>query len=1148
MIQDLPIDLQSYQQLTPHDDDVAAANALHAELRTRVATRSLHARSGDIEAVIGSVGSLIPRTRELLTSHPHGKRFETIALSVIDHVLRPRTNRWSRWLSDHRLDTDDRRRTFRRELAELQPALERVCSLLLAVAVKRELKPDDLFLGIAMADQHATPIRSQRALDPIYAEVQGNFPQCQKVLLEEIEVIAKKRDQSCKDKLQNAVGLALSGGGIRSATFSLGVVQVLARKGLFSQLDYLSTVSGGGYLGTYLSTQLNQAGRGAGEADEAAKQLLASSDDQQDTPGVRHLRNTSNYLLDGGFGTRLKALSTMIFGIATNLLVLLPIILGAVFLTYIAKQTIGYWGAISWDTADFAGWLGSESCAIRSASALGIAALGLQLVVRPIVSRCFFGCAKFRRGVDFTANWCTLLALALWILAGVPLLFQGFEALRDVSPKLPHIDWEGTAAATGILPLILGPLAQKFQDKKVIGKLLRFGFMISGPLFFLAVYLGLGSWFFAYADQYHPYLLCGAAAALFLFLALVMDLNALSPHHLYRHQLTKSYLVEPVVAGQTAERLGRFDFESLKDGSAAPYHLINATVNLPGSATEAENELRGRKGDFFLFSKYYCGCPSTDYVATARLGKHDPTLDIGSAMAISGAAFSSNMARKNLDRFRFFLTLLNVRLGYWIFSPKKAIEKEKKQRKTIRRRVPGPSYLMREMSGKMGVDNTFLNLSDGGHLENLGVYELLRRKCKYVISVDGECDPARFFDGLIKLIRYARIDLGAEIKLDPTDLKKDEHGYSPAHCLLGKIIYADGSIGWLLYLKLSLTSDESPDILDYQRVQPAFPHQSTLDQLYSERQFESYRALGYHVAEELFQAEILRCGGENFAAQSAIGETDLERWFTALAMNLLPDNDPVFRSDADNFTGTQVGISIANSPQKSPQEINDATRTVCEKIICLGATVVLGHDWRPDGIMIDIGNYASEDRILHQRKRPAIINRHLNSDPAPPAALLVELENCIDYSGGFENIEKLREELAKLSHTRICLGGKMRKRSADFAGGYKGTIPGILEEAWCAVQAGQPVLISGCLGGAAEWMAATLDRRPAGQAPEYDSQAAKRAGLPDSAENLVEDIREFLSKQTKFLHHQRLWKTTTLDAALAVMVEILDRHQPDPDK
>src|ERR1700735_579509 len=53
----------------------------------------------------------------------------------------------------------------------------------------------------------------------------------------------------------NLVGVAFSGGGIRSATFNLGVLQALAELKLLHRVDYLSTVSGGGYIGGWLAAR-----------------------------------------------------------------------------------------------------------------------------------------------------------------------------------------------------------------------------------------------------------------------------------------------------------------------------------------------------------------------------------------------------------------------------------------------------------------------------------------------------------------------------------------------------------------------------------------------------------------------------------------------------------------------------------------------------------------------------------------------------------------------------------------------------------------------------------------------------------------------------------------------------------------------------
>jgi hypothetical protein len=88
-----------------------------------------------------------------------------------------------------------------------------------------------------------------------------------RVLRDEIERLRpqahdpNQSPETCADRAQ-LVGLAFSGGGIRSATFCLGVIQALARLRLLRAFDYLSTVSGGGYIGAWLSTLIFRSRRG----------------------------------------------------------------------------------------------------------------------------------------------------------------------------------------------------------------------------------------------------------------------------------------------------------------------------------------------------------------------------------------------------------------------------------------------------------------------------------------------------------------------------------------------------------------------------------------------------------------------------------------------------------------------------------------------------------------------------------------------------------------------------------------------------------------------------------------------------------------------------------------------------------------------
>jgi hypothetical protein len=225
----------------------------------------------------------------------------------------------------------------------------------------------------------------------------------------------------------------------------------------------------------------------------------------------------------------------------------------------------------------------------------------------------------------------------------------------------------------------------------------------------------------------------------------------------------------------------------------------------------------------------------------------DNHIDVATAFSISAAATAPNAGTVTVRPLVFMLTLLNIRLDYWAPNPWYVQASSRVRRLVARVYRPGPEYLIREALGKLHARGAFVNLSDGGHIENLAVYELLRRRCKVIVCADAEQDPQMSCASLAKLIRYARIDLGIEINIDLNPLHLDDTTrMTHRHWTLGTIHYGSGEIGHLLYVKSSVTGDEAPYVMDYRKRNPDFPQESTADQFFDEAQFESYRALGYH--------------------------------------------------------------------------------------------------------------------------------------------------------------------------------------------------------------------------------------------------------------------------------------------------------------
>src|ERR1017187_5466278 len=390
------------------------------------------------------------------------------------------------------------------------------------------------------------------------------------------------------------------------------------------------------------------------------------------------------------------------------------------------------------------------------------------------------------------------------------------------------------------------------------------------------------------------------AVAIALVMAWRGDIKEFLLHHFYKNRLVRCYL------GASRKRKDRhanpftnfdpeddFPLNHLDDPDfSGPFPIINATLNLSSGRNLAWQE---RKGASFIFTPVYSGYdtgrdasgtstsrrmrvggdadggpPPAGYYRTQLVAKTEyrpeadkpePPADAGAAtrftndgimlgttVAISGAAANPNQGYHTSTAVAFLMSVFNVRLGWWLGNP--AGPKASSNGPTF-----GLGYTLAELFGTTSSESAFVNLSDGGHFDNLGLYELVRRRCRYIILCDAEQDGRLAFGGLSTVIRMCRTDFGAEINISLSQIarKPDNkpENFSGCHYAVGDITYADGTTGSLVYLKSSLTGNDEPaDVLGYHSAVPQFPHESTADQWFDESQFESYRALGYHIADK----------------------------------------------------------------------------------------------------------------------------------------------------------------------------------------------------------------------------------------------------------------------------------------------------------
>lgn len=259
------------------------------------------------------------------------------------------------------------------------------------------------------------------------------------------------------------------------------------------------------------------------------------------------------------------------------------------------------------------------------------------------------------------------------------------------------------------------------------------------------------------------------------------------------------------------------------------------------------------------------------------------SLSLGSWIAISGASFSTGRGRATSPLESLFLGLVNLRLGYWWNSGVRSTERPGRFPANLWRRLKElPGFLFRtqatllsEWRGRFfGPSRELWNLTDGGHVDNSAIYELVRRRLPLIICSDATHDVGYTYGDLAEVARSIRRDFGAELKwglpaplppilaswINPaacgpfTAIKGNASHRGPGakHSSVGQIIYPDGPPSYLVLLKSSLTGDESIDVAEFAADHPDFPQDSTGNQFFDESQWESYRRLGYEIASQVF--------------------------------------------------------------------------------------------------------------------------------------------------------------------------------------------------------------------------------------------------------------------------------------------------------
>ena len=569
-------------------------------------------------------------------------------------------------------------------------------------------------------------------------------------------------------------GIALSGGGIRSATICQGFLKTLNQYGVLKRADYLSTVSGGGFTGAYIQSTLDHTG---------------SYDELFNDKHIEYMRSRGEYLIPGKGLTKLWNRLILMIGFFVSLL-------------------------MSW----------------ISPAIIGLLVYGAYILVSEVLPIDEF---------VYLRNKKIVLDFAIPVIIGVFVLHFFLNIIFNFNLRLSNIFNKIETAIVGtVLAAFLAVFVASFQIESVDSSKLLYFFVGSTVL---------------------------------VLLGFLTNPNALSFHRYYRKKLADTFM--------------KFTGESknikLKDlyvnKYLAPYPLINTCLNLQNSN---DAKFKGIKtNDYFLLSPLFCGSKLTKYVETKNSDGYDE-MTLPAATTISAAAINPGMGIYSNKLLSFFTTVFNARLGYWTRNPIKM-----KSSKLIW----WPLYFFYELFSKIGTNNQMLNISDGGHIENLGVMELLRRKCRLIIAVDATADADYSFADFTNLCVRARNELGMEIRFrrgftpEDTIRPNPSHGYSKRRFAIadvyqlweeveeyddqGNVIevlkhFENKKVGTLVYVKSAITAPQGKPVIrekaslkyatyKYKIYHPAFPHESTSDQFFDPIQWESYYQLGQYMAAEV---------------------------------------------------------------------------------------------------------------------------------------------------------------------------------------------------------------------------------------------------------------------------------------------------------
>lgn len=794
-------------------------------------------------------------------------------------------------------------------------------------------------------------------------------------------------------------GLGLSGGGIRSAALSLGVLQAFAEHDILKRFDYISSVSGGGYLAGSLqwwwtkrnredSTREFQTRFGMNKDNfpygpARIARATESETTQRARANLHFLRSHSSYLTPGNGLTSWSMLAVLIRTAMLSILIWIPLLAAFfVLLLVIDHGWLETWanGKALW--SPIGGLIPSrwdDAChgvicefKYRTIYAIGLyiyygifAAFVLvaiifafmsrtpqgtgpswsvySLVALSIVVAVFIANAIGRFGKSLDGSLFIVISIgALFIAIAIATVIAEVATTRSLNasyllrrwlekilgqslipsliflatatiPIVPYFvvttdKLPGSGVFGGVISILsgIGSAAYAYYTfirnslPSLAGQILA----TSGAILYLYATLVIGyslSVVWARSDLYgdgfeYASIVLSGLFVIALILSLFANINYVGLHRFYRDRLMEAFMptdsaVKTGVStySPVADNLQITDLKEKDSGSElppVPYPLINTNVIM---INDRDTKVAARGGDNFVVSPLFVGSSVTGWQDSDAYIRNNGPLTLASSVAASGAAATASAGYIGTGitmnpLVAAVMSLLNVRLGLWVSNPSRRWPVPFATIPTFLH----PGLISGVLSRRHSRRSRFVELTDGGHFENLGIYELVRRKLSIIVLIDGEADPEISLSSLVSATRRIEQDFQAVLSFDKTFgrgperlMMYEKEGYpaglkcAKSPFVVGRIEYNDGTSGTLVYIKSTLIEMMEFTTAGYLAANPTFPHQSTIDQFFDPDQFDAYRYLGYDIGQRVI---------DSLRLTTTISDAD-NIWQTYLSLN-----------------------------------------------------------------------------------------------------------------------------------------------------------------------------------------------------------------------------------------------------------------------